>query len=112
MSSLGNIAENGHIGLLFVGFCGDAMPDCMLEGLFQDGGRRPERWVGVDTVEAYVHCSKHIPHLVRREDNRTWGTDEVVRKVGDYFRAKHSSRPWADSIVPGPWPQPGAESAR
>jgi predicted pyridoxine 5'-phosphate oxidase superfamily flavin-nucleotide-binding protein len=127
MASLGNIAENGHIGLLFVDFCGDAiglhvngrasiienealldrpeLPDAVLEGLFQDGGRRPERWIGVDVVEAYIHCSKHIPQLVKRSDVRqAWGTDDVVRKGGDYFKAKHSPRPWVDgpAAVPAP----------
>jgi predicted pyridoxine 5'-phosphate oxidase superfamily flavin-nucleotide-binding protein len=127
MASLGNIAENGHIGLLFIDFCGDAiglhvngrasiienealldrpeLPDAVLEGLFQDGGRRPERWIGVDVVEAYIHCSKHIPQLVKRSDVRqAWGTDDVVRKGGDYFKAKHSPRPWVDgpAAVPAP----------
>jgi predicted pyridoxine 5'-phosphate oxidase superfamily flavin-nucleotide-binding protein len=129
MGSLGNIAENGHIGLMFIDFCGDAiglhvngrarivenddlldhpdLPDSVLEGLFQDGGRRPERWVGVDVVEAYIHCSKHIPMLVKREDVRqAWGTDDVVRKGGDYFKAKHSSRPWVDGAAAGPVPEP------
>jgi predicted pyridoxine 5'-phosphate oxidase superfamily flavin-nucleotide-binding protein len=130
MGSLGNIAENGHIGLMFIDFCGDAiglhvngrarivendhlldraeLPDSVLEGLFQDGGRRPERWVGVDVVEAYIHCSKHIPQLVKREDVRqAWGTDDVVRKGGDYFKAKHSSRPWVEG---GPIPTPRVQA--
>ena len=126
MGSLGNIAENGHIGLLFIDFCGDAiglhingrasivdsdelmaggdLPDAVLDGLLQDGGRKPERWVGVEVVEAYIHCSKHIPQLVKRSDVRqAWGTDDVVRKGGDYFKAKHSSRPWVDdSAIPAP----------
>jgi hypothetical protein len=83
MASLGNIAENGHIGLLFIDFCGDAIglhvngraaiveneellsreqvPAGVLDALLEDGGRKPERWVGVEVVEAYIHCSKHIP---------------------------------------------------
>jgi predicted pyridoxine 5'-phosphate oxidase superfamily flavin-nucleotide-binding protein len=124
MASLGNIAENGHVGLLFVDFCGDAiglhvngrasvvendqlldgpeLPEGILDGLLQDGGRRPERWVRVEVVEAYIHCSKHIPQMVKRSDVRqAWGTDDVVRKGGDYFRAKHSSRPWVDSAATG-----------
>jgi predicted pyridoxine 5'-phosphate oxidase superfamily flavin-nucleotide-binding protein len=128
MGSLGNIAENGHIGLLFIDFCGDAiglhvngrarivdnddllgrpqLPDSVLEGLFADGGRRPERWVGVEVVEAYIHCSKHIPQLGKRSDVRqAWGTDDVMRKGGDYFKAKHSPRPWADGTAAVPAPR-------
>ena len=124
MASLGNIAENGHIGLLFIDFCGDAiglhvngrastlendqllarqdLPDSVLDGLLQDGGRRPERWVAVDVVEAYIHCSKHIPQMVKRSEVRqAWGTDDVVRKGGDYFKAKHSTRPWVDGVPAG-----------
>jgi uncharacterized protein len=119
MGSLGNIAENGHIGLLFLDFCGDAIglhvngraavidnaeltardvrSPQVLDALQQQGGRRPERWVSVAIMEAYIHCSKHIPPMVKRaEIPRAWGTDDPIRKGGDYFGAKHSSRPWAD----------------
>lgn len=122
MASLGNIVENGHIGLLFLDFCGDAiglhvngrasilenddllarpdLPDSVLDGLLQDGGRRPERWVTVNVVEAYIHCSKHIPQMVKRSEVRqAWGTDDAVRKGGDYFKAKHSTRPWVDDVA-------------
>ena len=119
MSSLGNIAENGHIGMLFVDFCGDAIglhvngrasvsenaelvvrddfPPQLLDGPQQLAGRRPERWVSVAVVEAYIHCSKNIPQLIKRAENsQAWGADGVIRKGGDYFGAKHSPRPWAD----------------
>ncbi len=57
-----------------------------VDGLLQRNGRTPERWVRVDVVEAYIHCSKHIPHLARRPDSQqAWGTDDPVRKGGDYF---------------------------
>ncbi len=124
MGSLGNIAENGHIGLLFMDFCGDAiglhvngraailgnedlldredLPPAVLDALLQDGGRKPERWVRVDVVEAYIHCSKHIPQLVKRSElSEAAGADEPVRKSGDYFKAKHSSRPWVDGAPVG-----------
>ncbi len=109
MASLGNIVENGHVGLLFIDFCGDAiglhvngrasllendqllarqdLPDSVLDGLLQDGGRRPERWVTVDVVEAYIHCSKHIPLLVPLPKQQHWGTDDHKRKGGDFFGA-------------------------
>ena len=131
MASLGNIVENRHVGPLFLDFCGDAIglhvngraavvendefiargdvPDTVLDGLLQDGGRRPERWVCVDVVEAYIHCSKHIPRLVKCSDvQQAWGTDDVVRKGGDYFKAKHSPRPWADGTQAGPAAPQGA----
>jgi uncharacterized protein len=124
MGSLGNIVENGHIGLLFIDFCGDAvglhvngraaileneallahgtLPAGVLDALLQDGGRKPERWVKVDVVEAYIHCSKHIPQMVKRSEvPQAWGTDDPVRKGGDYFKAKHSSRPWVDGAPVG-----------
>jgi predicted pyridoxine 5'-phosphate oxidase superfamily flavin-nucleotide-binding protein len=132
MASLGNITENGHIGLMFLDLCGDAiglhvngrarivdddallehpdLPDGVLDGLVADGGRRPERWVGVDVLEAYIHCSKHIPVLVKREDVRqAWGTDDAVRKGGDYFRVAHVPRPRSvdGSAQPVPVPDRG-----
>lgn len=125
MGSLGNIVENGHIGLLFMDFCGDAiglhvngraaileneellardqLPAGILESLLEEGGRKPERWVTVDVVEAYIHCSKHIPQMIKRSDiPQAWGTDDVARKGGDYFKAKHSQRPWVDGAAVGP----------
>jgi hypothetical protein len=128
MASLGNIVENAHIGLLFIDFTGDAIglhvngrativeddevpagaasPGAVTASSSAGGGRRPERWVRVDVVEAYIHCSKHIPRMVERSDvARAWGTDDAVRKGGDYFRAKHSPRPWVDGTpvaVPTP----------
>ncbi len=124
MASLGNIAENAHIGLLFIDFSGDAIGlhvngrativenDELLAGVSSPAGlsaqscRRPERWVRVDVVEAYIHCSKHIPQMVKRFDVApAGGTGDAVRKGGDYFRAKHSPRPWVDGTpvaVPTP----------
>jgi uncharacterized protein len=121
LASLGNIVENAHVGLLFLGFSGDRiglhvngharivdnedlvarsgeLPDAVLAGLLDSGGRRPERWVEVDVVEAYLHCSEHIPRMVRDADDRqAWGTDDVVRKGGDHLKAKHSPRPWVQA---------------
>ena len=128
MASLGNIAENAHIGLLFIDFCGDGIglhvngrativeddelvvgvpaPDTVIAGSAAEGCRRPERWVRVDVVEAYVHCSKHIPQMVKRFDVApAGGADDAVRRGGDYFRVKHAPRPWVDGTpvaVPTP----------
>lgn len=80
LASLGNISENGHLGLLMVDFVEDLIglhvngtaqivPDeefrAAHPGLELDGarGRRAERWVVVEVDEAYVHCRKHIPRL-------------------------------------------------
>lgn len=104
-ASLGNIAENAHIGLLFVDFVDhliglhvnggarvvdDAVfragyPDLPLETV---RGRRAERWVLVTVGEAYIHCRKHIPRMQRMSQRREWGTDDPGRKGGDYFGAK------------------------
>ncbi len=35
--------------------------------------------------EAYIHCSKHIPLLSKLDKRVDWGTDDSVRKGGDYF---------------------------
>ncbi len=114
MASLGNLTENGHVGLLFLDLCGDAiglhvngrasvvendalaarrLPRSARAALEETGGRHPERWVVVDVVEAYIHCSKHIPQLVKRSEAvRDWGTDDVAKKGGDYFRISKTRR--------------------
>lgn len=104
-ASLGNIAENAHVGLLMVDFVRDRI------GLHVNGtarivedaefrrehpgvpvdparGRRAERWVVVDVEEAYVHCRKHVPQMEVVTRRRAWGTDDPGRKGGDYFAAK------------------------
>ena len=122
MASLGNLSENPHIGLLFIDFFGSTV-GCHVNGTARivendaldgsgggepevfrqtarkaldcsDKGQRPERWVVVQVEEAYIHCSKHIPHLARREKEIDWGTDDPVAKGGDFFAVKNLSRPW------------------
>jgi predicted pyridoxine 5'-phosphate oxidase superfamily flavin-nucleotide-binding protein len=114
MASLGNLSENPHIGLLMIDFVED------LIGLHVNGrahvldtetfatrypghgeqaeGRRVERWVVVDVVEAYIHCRKHIPRMQRLPQKRAWGTDDPARKGGDYFRARTPAAPPAGAI--------------
>jgi uncharacterized protein len=114
MASLGNISENPHIGLLMIDFVED------LIGLHVNGrarvldnatfaarypehgeqaeGRRVERWVVVDVVEAYIHCRKHIPRMQRLPQKRAWGTDDPARKGGDYFQARAPADPPAGAI--------------
>lgn len=114
MSSLGNISENPHVGLLFVDFTegkiglhvnGRArifendqfLRDASASEPIQEAippatGRGPERWVVVSVVEAYIHCSKHIPRMRKIDEEIQWGTDDERAKGGDYFRAKNSPR--------------------
>lgn len=107
MASLGNISGNPHIGMLFVDFFTDViglhvngrativeddeltdvveLTPAIAEAQASRNGRRPERWVVVDVEEAYVHCSKHIPWLTKRDKAIPWGTDDVRAKGGDHF---------------------------
>ncbi|BAD55041.1 pyridoxamine 5'-phosphate oxidase family protein [Nocardia farcinica] len=118
MASLGNISENPHIGILLIDFVHD------LIGLHINGsarivedhalrcsvpdlpaarvrGRQAERWVVVEVEEAYIHCRKHIPHLVPADrEQRDWGTDNVRAKGGDYFGVKASSGVASSGIEP------------
>jgi hypothetical protein len=114
MSSLGNISENPHVGLLFVDFTeakiglhvngrarivandeflrDAAASEPVREDKPPATGRGAELWVVVTVVEAYIHCSKHIPRLQKIDEEIHWGTDDVRAKGGDYFRAKSSPR--------------------
>ncbi|WP_280467210.1 pyridoxamine 5'-phosphate oxidase family protein [Nocardia cyriacigeorgica] len=108
LASLGNIHTNPHIGILLIDFVRD------LIGLHINGsarivddlalrtwvpglpssrrGREARLWVVVDVEEAYIHCRKHIPHLVpATREQREWGTDSVRAKGGDYFGVKAES---------------------
>lgn len=101
-ASLGNILENPHIGIFLADFTEDLIglhvngraqilePDALRAldpGLPEPEapGRRPEHWVLTTVVEAYVHCSKHIPKMVPEPRVRHWGTDNPRHKGGDYF---------------------------
>ncbi|MBN2908614.1 pyridoxamine 5'-phosphate oxidase family protein [Polycladomyces sp. WAk] len=118
MASLGNILENPHIGIIFIDFFRhaiglhingkaeiiendeltklDHLPEQIMEELNQEGFRKPERWVMVEVEEAYIHCSKHIPLLKKLDKDIEWGTDDVARKGGDFFKAKNCPRPWIE----------------
>ncbi|MFE7516823.1 pyridoxamine 5'-phosphate oxidase family protein [Streptomyces sp. NPDC057540] len=125
-ASLGNIEENPHVGVLMVDFLRDRI------GLHVNGragivpdedmrrghptlavdpvpGRRALVWVVITVEEAYIHCAKHIPHLQKvppRGSGRSWGTDDVKRKGGDFFGAG------ADAPERGPFlPPPRASAA-
>ena len=104
MASLGNIAENPHVGMVFLDFDQERIglhvngTARIVEAGDEGDGARPraERWVEVRVQEAYIHCRKHLPHLVKADGNgRAWGTDDVRAKGGDYFGASCEPRPWA-----------------
>jgi predicted pyridoxine 5'-phosphate oxidase superfamily flavin-nucleotide-binding protein len=121
MASLGNLVENPSIGIIFVDFFHStiglhvngtarvlsnetALQDgaataAMLPAVEVKGGRRPECWVFVDVLEAYIHCSKHVPLLQKAEKHIEWGTDDEALKGGDYFQAKTSPRIPGDAAV-------------
>ncbi len=112
MATLGNIRENANLGIFFPDFYESTV------GLHVNGraeiienaelrtwknltkevrkatlitiGKRPERWVLVHVEEAYIHCSKHIPHLKPTGKRLFWGSDDKLEKGGDYF---HESDP-------------------
>jgi len=72
--SVGNVTENGHVGLLFIDFQdviglhvnGTAEivedPD---EQIDTAPGRRVRLWVVTRVQEAYIHCAKHIPRMAK-----------------------------------------------
>lgn len=107
LASLGNILENNHIGMMFIDFFESTVglhvngtaqiiendqlvalpniPDSVWSDLAAKGGRKPERWVKVSVLEAYIHCSKHVPLLAKLDKRIHWGTDSNLHKGGDYF---------------------------
>jgi uncharacterized protein len=121
MASMGNLSENPYIGILFVDFYestiglhvnghASVVDDEAVRAfgpwftrldptLFElpEGAKTAEQWVVIHVEEAYIHCSKHVPLMARLDKDIHWATDDNVRKGGDYFKAKHSPRPW----VPG-----------
>jgi predicted pyridoxine 5'-phosphate oxidase superfamily flavin-nucleotide-binding protein len=119
MASLGNLHENPHVGLLFIDFVKDVIglhvngiarvvePEQLalthpelarpsLDGVTDGGHFKPkaEHLVQVHVEEAYIHCAKHIPRMMKVPREIAWGTDDVKRKGGDFFAASCESRPW------------------
>jgi hypothetical protein len=121
MASLGNIVENGHIGILMVDFFEDLVglhvngrvgiladveaAACGLTDEQAAGGRRVERWVAVSVEEAYIHCSKNIP-LLKKEDRRARIADRTLLPAGSgYFTGtarKNTQEPSPTSQHPVP----------
>jgi len=109
MASVGNILENPHIGLMFIDFFKSTIglhvngaarviennrlseepgvTDALLQDAAVKGGRHPECWIMVDVEEAYIHCSKHIPLLGKKNKQVQWGTDDERDKRGGFFQS-------------------------
>ncbi|MBE3000791.1 pyridoxamine 5'-phosphate oxidase family protein [Nocardiopsis sp. HNM0947] len=104
-ASVGNVTENPHIGLMFLDFERERiglhvngrvriMVDTELRprvpGLPQPQvpGQKALAWMVVEVEEAYIHCRKHIPHLRKVGTEEAWGTDDTLRKGGDFFGSK------------------------
>jgi len=114
MASLGNISANPHIGMWFGDFYDTAiglhvngkasieeneaikewpeLPESVARDLAVSGGSKAERWILVEVEEAYIHCSKHVPHLKKLDKKINWGTDDDTCKGGDFFRANDTER--------------------
>ncbi|MFV0131752.1 pyridoxamine 5'-phosphate oxidase family protein [Streptomyces sp. HMX87] len=125
LASAGNITENPHIGLLFMDFTHDHI------GLHVNGaarllgdqelraahpwipadtapGRRPVLWTLITLHEAYVHCSKHIPHL--EPAPRTLKLARPRPKDADYF-TQSAPPSTACDVAPHPAPTGPGPSA-
>ncbi len=106
-ASLGNIQENRHIGLVFVDFfdttvglhvngAAESYPSTELPPTLAshlDSESPPldspvECWVVMTVDEAYIHCSKHVPLLEKKDKLIMWGTDDAVAKTDDYFQSR------------------------
>ncbi len=114
-ASGGNVRENPHLGILFMDFVESTMglhingkawlsAEGSFEGLPEDvqnfindenatiGGKKPVFWFLLEVEEAYAHCAKHVPQYVPAEKVLDWGTDDVVKKGGDFFKVKAEKR--------------------
>jgi predicted pyridoxine 5'-phosphate oxidase superfamily flavin-nucleotide-binding protein len=115
MASGGNVEENPHLGVLFLDFFKHTIglhingkahlrEDGAFEGLPENirrtvaeenasaGGKKPAFWLLLEIEEAYIHCAKHIPRLAPAEKAIDWGTDDVVKKGGDFFNVKANKK--------------------
>ncbi len=93
-ASLGNIAENPHIGILMVDFYGSTVGlhvngrAAIVDELEGCSDPLAERWVSVEVEEAYIQCSRHIPLMARKDKKTAWTADEATLNAGDFFAAR------------------------
>lgn len=104
-ASLGNILENPHIGMVFVDFFDTTVGlhvngransyllselpsdfSAQIEKQSQNNTVFVERWVIIEIDEAYIHCSKHVPKLEKKDKRIKWGTDDKKAKSVDFFK--------------------------
>ena len=108
MASLGNISENPQIGLMFIDFFQSSIglhvngkAEIITEKeasklvnpldkaeAEKDGQHKTKLWIKIEVEEAYIHCSKHIPRLQKKDKTIHWGTDDEKLKGGDFFNTK------------------------
>ena len=108
MASLGNISENPQIGLMFIDFFQSSIglhvngkAEIITEKeasklvnpldkaeAEKDGQHKTKLWIKIEVEEAYIHCSKHIPRLQKKDKTIHWGTDDEKLKGGDFFYTK------------------------
>lgn len=105
LASVGNLLENPHIGMVFLDYFQTtvglhvngsaqvlapediaAFPQLTADP--HDEGPTPKAWILIRVEEAYIHCSKHVPLLARREKQIVWGTDDERLKGGNFFKTK------------------------
>ncbi|XVU22201.1 pyridoxamine 5'-phosphate oxidase family protein [Actinoplanes sp. CA-054009] len=94
MASLGNITENGHVGILFVDFQDviglhvNATAEIVEDPAGQADvppGLRARVWVVARVEEAYIHCAKHIPRMMPVPRQRGRDATAEQPKKSDYF---------------------------
>jgi uncharacterized protein len=113
MASLGNICENPHVGMVFLDLDRERIGlhvngRARIVEADDHGVQRPrvERWVEVRVQEAYIHCRKHLPRLVRAAaGERAWGPTTPGPK------AVTSSGPAASPGPGSPTPEESSEVA-
>ena len=108
MASMGNILGNSHISMTFIDFFENTIglhvngkakivendelladkTQASVANSIQEEGVAPERWIFITVEEAYIHCSKHIPHLQKLDKKIHWGTDKEAHKGGDFFKTE------------------------
>lgn len=101
-ANIGNIYENPKISLMFIDFLetqlglhingsADIVKNedmCLMLGideerktkLLEEENNKSIMWIKITVEEAYLHCSKHIPHMMLKEE------DSPDKKLGNYFR--------------------------
>lgn len=105
LASVGNLLENPHIGMVFLDYFQttvglhvngrarvldrqDMAAFPQLTANRVDAEPEPKAWIHIQVDEAYIHCSKHVPLLARREKQIAWGTDDERLKGGNFFKTK------------------------